>query len=200
MPQHEHQHAPQNKSCMVRIIGGAWRSRRLRFPKNTPVRPTLDRIRETAFNWLQPYLADARCLDVFAGSGAFGFEALSRGAVHTCFVEKHGGLCDALHQHAAMLDAQSRVTVWHQAASPEWTPREGPFDVVFLDPPYRKALLLPMLDRLAASGALAEDAVVYVEFEKEWDLKAALQGRPWLLLKHKQTRSLAYALLAFNEA
>jgi 16S rRNA (guanine966-N2)-methyltransferase len=143
----------------LRIIGGEWRGRRLTFPDGTAVRPTPDRVRETLFNWLQPQLRGARCLDLFAGSGILGFEALSRGARDVCFVESNRSLADALGEHAKLLGGTVRIA--HENAE-RFVNRsaDAPFDVVFLDPPYSLALE-PFLARLP--GLVSAGGCVYIE-------------------------------------
>jgi 16S rRNA (guanine966-N2)-methyltransferase len=142
----------------LRIIAGDWRGRRLTFPDGTSVRPTPDRVRETLFNWLQPHLHQARCLDLFAGSGILGFEALSRGARESWFVENDRRLSAALGAHAALLDARAQIVTENAMRFLE-RPQTS-FDIVFLDPPY--ALLLePILARLPP--LLRDGALVYVE-------------------------------------
>ncbi len=143
----------------VRLIGGEWRSRRLRMPKDAAVRPTPDRVRETLFNWLAGELAGARCLDLFAGTGVLGFEALSRGALSAHFVERDAKLAAALREHALALGANAVVR--HERAE-QWLARtpEHAFDVVFLDPPYAEPVE-PVVAALAPW--LARRASVYVE-------------------------------------
>lgn len=153
----------------VRIIGGEWRSRRLRFPSARDLRPTPDRVRETLFNWLGQSVPGWRVLDLFAGSGVLGIEALSRGAVWVGFVERSARVARALEENLTGLDASSeRFSVWAMnarqwlAAVPETL--DGPIDLVFLDPPFRQpALLQGALDALADASWLAEDARVFVE-------------------------------------
>lgn len=143
-----------------RIIAGQWRGRRLAFPEQTSVRPTGDRVRETVFNWLQPYVAGSRVLDLFAGSGAMGLEALSRGAATATFVEKDQRLVAALKHNLGQLNTTAEV----QAADVlKWLPRSTPrFNLVFLDPPYPANLWLPCLEGLAAH-CLDDNALVYTE-------------------------------------
>lgn len=150
----------------VRIVGGSHRGRRLRVPAQG-VRPTPDRVRETLFNWLAPELPGARCLDLFAGTGVLGLEALSRGASHAVLLEHHRATADALRGQAEALGLPAVV---HRADALAWlrgAPAEagGPFHVVFLDPPYGRGLLQPCCDALASGGWLAEDARVYIETE-----------------------------------
>lgn len=147
----------------LRIIGGSWRGRRLRFPPSPEIRPTPDRVRETLFNWLAPRVPGARCLDLFAGSGALGLEALSRGAAHVTFVER-----DA----AAAREIAARLEEWGaHAADVEQTDARGflerapaaAFDIVFLDPPFASPLLAETAAHLEHGGWLADDALIYIE-------------------------------------
>jgi len=147
----------------VRIIGGTWRGRRLRFPGVPGVRPTSDRRRETLFNWLAPALPGARCLDLFAGSGALGFESVSRGAAGAVLVEASREVASALGESRRALDSGDRVEVVHAQAARFLARPAEPFDVVFLDPPFDKPeLAIAACERLAG-GWLAPGASVYVE-------------------------------------
>ena len=161
-------HAPGRGGGTVRIIGGRWRGRRLRFPPVPGLRPTPDRVRETLFNWLAPIVPGARCLDLYAGSGALGLEALSRGARELVMVEADPRAARALREHARSLDAGALEVV--QAPVERFLEGPGrPFDVVFLDPPYRRGLVAPACARLEAGGWLAPEAWIYVEAERELD-------------------------------
>jgi len=143
----------------VRIIAGNWRGIRIPIPSGTMVRPTPDRVRETVFNWLNPILGDARCLDLFAGTGALGLEALSRGARETVFVEKDPLLVSYLRKQIEDLDANA--TVFREDVIKLLDqPDAKPFDIVFLDPPYHQPLN-SLLERL--SRWLAPQARVYFE-------------------------------------
>ena len=152
----------------VRIIGGEWRSRRLRFPAARDLRPTPDRVRETLFNWLGQTVTGWRALDLFAGSGVLGFEALSRGAAWVGFVEQSPRVARAIAENLEQLGAEpSRYTVWTRDAR-KWLDRPAledvTIDLVFLDPPFRQpALLQQSLDCVAEAPWLAEDARVFVE-------------------------------------
>jgi 16S rRNA (guanine966-N2)-methyltransferase len=144
----------------VRIVGGMWRSRQLRFPHSADLRPTPDRIRETLFNWLGQQLEGSACLDLFAGSGALGFEAASRGAQHVVMVEHDLRAVRALKESCEGLAATQVEIVRSDAmAFLKSDPRR--FDVVFLDPPYRLGLLESLLERLVAH--LNPGAKVYLE-------------------------------------
>lgn len=156
----------------VRIIGGEWRGRRLHFPAAPGLRPTSDRRRETLFNWLAPELAGARCLDLFAGSGALGFEAASRGAARAVLVEASREVAAALAASRRALDAGDRVEVVHAQAARFLGRTPEPFDIVFLDPPFaRTGLVADTCARLGA-GWLAPGARVYLELDARADAPA----------------------------
>lgn len=158
------------QECRVRIIGGCWRGRKLDFPDSAGLRPTSDRVRETLFNWLAPVLPGASCLDLFAGSGALGFEALSRGAVSCVMVERNPLVLRHLGESVRKLDAAGARLV--QADSMQWigTSHEQ-FDVVFIDPPFGNDLLVParIVSLLDARGLLSAAPWVYVEQSSSTD-------------------------------
>jgi 16S rRNA (guanine966-N2)-methyltransferase len=168
------------KSNQVRIIGGEWRSRRISFPDHEGLRPSADRVRETLFNWLGQDLSGQSCLDLFAGSGALGFEALSRGAASVVMVEKSRRVCAALSRNAELLAAKNLRL--HCADALEFATAADAaarFDLVFLDPPFRSDLLLQLLPRVAV--LLRPGAQVYVEsaaaFEPSGGWRIERQGR-----------------------
>jgi 16S rRNA (guanine966-N2)-methyltransferase len=146
----------------LRIIGGRYRGRRLPIPDQPGLRPTADRVRETLFNWLTPALPGARCLDLFAGSGALGLEAASRGAGEVLLIERNELVVRQLRANVLTLDAtivqviRADALAWLNGA-----PR--PFDLVFLDPPFADGLLAPACALLAGHGWLAPGARVYLE-------------------------------------
>jgi 16S rRNA (guanine966-N2)-methyltransferase len=145
----------------IRIIGGSLRQSRLDVPDMPGLRPTPDRVRETLFNWLQPVIGGARCLDLYAGTGALGIEALSRGAAVATFVERDPKLGAALKANLARLKVQAAV-VGDDAA--RWLKAGGkPFDVVFMDPPFADHLWDAAAAALEAHGWLAPSAWIYVE-------------------------------------
>lgn len=167
-------------SNRIRIIGGEWRSRQLSFIEVPGLRPTPDRVRETLFNWLQGKVADARCLDLFAGSGAIAFEALSRYASEVVLVEKHPKVAGQLTANLKLLENenQSRASVVNLDAVSYLGQAEGAFDVIFLDPPYRKDFLPKVLDLVKSASLLGPEGLIYLEHESEeqfdwsrWDLK-----------------------------
>lgn len=174
----------------LRIIGGRWRSRQLQFPDQQGLRPTSDRVRETLFNWLQPVVGGARCLDLFAGSGALGLEALSRGASSALFVDSSRPVCDGLRANLRLLAAEGGEVVAGRALDFLAGP-PTPYDIVFLDPPFRQQLLGPALERLA-TGWLAPGARVYIEYERELGEPTLPAG--WELLRSKQAGQVRYLL------
>lgn len=174
-----------------RIIGGEWRSRRLPVPAEAGVRPTPDRVRETLFNWLTPLIAGARCLDLYAGSGALGLEALSRGAGRVVFVDRDAGALRAIGEALEILGCDRGETVCMNAMGYLEGPVE-PFDVVFLDPPYRLGVLEPALARLVSRGWTSPSACVYLEHEAEMAPPALPCG--WLLYRSATAGQVRYHL------
>lgn len=164
------------RNTSVRIIGGSWRGRRLAVPPGTVVRPTPDRVRETLFNWLADRLAGARCLDLFAGSGALGFEALSRGAEAVWFVERDPVQVQALEEHARLLGAPATIIAESVEDFLTSVPPET-FDIVFFDPPY-DMVVGPVLELLPPW--LGPGALIYLERPRQEGLGAGLQiGTLW---------------------
>ena len=181
----------QRPSNQLRLIGGQWRSRRLEFPDLPGLRPTPDRVRETLFNWLAPRLPGARCLDLFAGSGALGLEALSRGAAETLFVEQHPQAVGALRENLARLNAQGgRV---ERADALDWLRQPAtPFEIVFLDPPFADGLLEPACALLEQGGWLTANAWIYLEAPA--NQAAPLLPAAWSLHREKVAGTVAYRL------
>jgi 16S rRNA (guanine966-N2)-methyltransferase len=180
----------------LRIIGGKWRGRKLEFPSVAGLRPTGDRIRETLFNWLAPTIAGARCLDLFAGSGALGLEALSRGAEHTVLLDTNPLVIAQLQRQCVRLGADN-VTVL-QADARQWLERDTDrqaFDLVFLDPPFQANLLEPLSAALNHSGRLSEHALIYLETGRE---QAYMAPANWQLLKHKSMGQVSFALYQYR--
>lgn len=173
-----------------RIVGGRHRSRRLGFPDIPGLRPSPDRVRETVFNWLAPLLPGSRVLDLYAGSGAFGLEALSRGAAEAVFVEKAAAAAQAITQNLATLRETALVHTEDALAWLDAGPAT-PFDIIFIDPPYRAQLLTPTIERLA-EGWLASGARVYMECGRDQSLPALPAG--WDILKEKTAGEVRYSL------
>ena len=146
----------------IRIIGGRWRGRKLSVPERPGLRPTGDRVRETVFNWLQPEIVGARCLDLFAGTGALGLEAASRGASRVVMVERDRVLTETLRQ-ARQWPGGEVIQVYDGDAL-RWLVNAGEaFDIVFVDPPFGSGLQAQALAGLVEHGVLAATALVYVE-------------------------------------
>jgi 16S rRNA (guanine966-N2)-methyltransferase len=180
-------------SRTLRIIGGAWRGRRLRFPPAEDIRPTPDRVRETLFNWLAARVPGSSCLDLFAGSGALGLEALSRGAARLTFVERDPSAAseiaarlDEWGAHGARVEnVDARRFLEHAHAEP--------FDIVFLDPPFASALLAETAERLEQGGWLANDALIYIECPADRAPEEAVPAG-WAPLKAKRAGEVGYHL------
>jgi 16S rRNA (guanine966-N2)-methyltransferase len=176
----------------VRLIGGAQRGRWLRFPDAPGLRPTADRVRETLFNWLQPYMAGAVCLDLFAGSGAIGFEALSRGAARVLMVEREPSVVEALrHSRSELAFSGAEI---QQADALDWLPGcEERFDLVFLDPPFADGLQARILAMLMQQALLKPGGLIYLEM----DASAPLLQLPSGLDIHRDKRAgqVRYCLL-----
>ena len=149
----------------MRIVGGEFRRRVLRFPDSIGLRPTPDRVRETLFNWLGQDLHGWRCLDLFAGSGALGFEAASRGAERVVMVEQAAKVLAALHENHELLHKPGAVEIIRADALQYLASTQSKFDLIFLDPPYGKGWIKRLEPFLA--GALNENGAIYVEAEYE---------------------------------
>ncbi|WP_455380124.1 16S rRNA (guanine(966)-N(2))-methyltransferase RsmD, partial [Acidihalobacter prosperus] len=156
----------RGKSNQLRIIGGKWRGRYIRFPDLGDLRPTSDRVRETVFNWLQWDVPGCRCLDLFAGSGALGFEAASRGAGEVILVESSSRVACQLHENIAHVGA-SNMSVFKISALDYLQSPGKPFDIVFVDPPFRLGLMEQCLLLLTGNNWLKSDARVYLEYPLE---------------------------------
>ena len=183
--------ARRTATGQVRIIGGAWRGRKLAIAPGVDVRPSPDRVRETLFNWLTPVLSGAKVLDLFAGTGALGFEAVSRGAASATLVDRDERVIRQLRDHAEALRAEHVTIVAADALDWLRTATPTPFDVVFLDPPFHTNLLDDAMDALAPTW-LVPRARVYLEAPKIPILHVEACG--WLLLREGKTRHVRYAL------
>ena len=185
--------AQRGRQGSIRIIAGEWRGRRLRIPEGTSVRPTPDRVRETLFNWLRDTIVGARCLDLCAGSGALGFEALSRGAAQVYFVERDPRLIESLRAHAAAFGVNPPIIRQDAEAFLQGVVHER-FDVAFVDPPY-DAPLDPLLGLLARW--LTRGAMIYVERRRVPGLPQTDLGT-WL--KRSTAGAVEYGLLTLADA
>lgn len=175
----------------LRIIGGNWRGRKITFPQDDVIRPTGDRIRETLFNWLMHEVPGARCLDLFAGSGALGFEALSRGAALVTWVEENPKIAQHIQDNAEKLAAEEANYQLIISNAYEWVTQPlEPYDIIFLDPPFSDERLEDLLTKIAISG-LAKQSI-YIETAKP--LEPEILPDNWQLLRQKSTGAVSYAL------
>jgi 16S rRNA (guanine966-N2)-methyltransferase len=177
---------------LVRIIGGQWRGRKLKVADEKELRPTPDRVRETLFNWLAPVIKDAVCLDLFAGSGVLGFEALSRGAKFVVMIDQSKIITKLLNEELTQFAAKNAVV--YQAKLPEGLPlNTHSFDIVFIDPPYQSQLLIPCCFFLEEQGLLAEKSYIYLESAHtitDDDLP-----EHWHIIKNKKAGQVFYHLV-----
>jgi 16S rRNA (guanine966-N2)-methyltransferase len=183
--------AAKKMANTLRIIGGEWRGRRIRFPGEGGIRPTPDRVRETLFNWLMGKVQGSRCLDLFAGSGALGLEALSRGAAQVTFVERDRENAAMLRETATSL-APGRATVIEADALAWLQGTPEAFDIVFLDPPFAAGVLAEAMHRLEARRCLAPGAFVYIEMPATAGLPALPAG--WLPHRSGRAGAVGYHL------
>ena len=180
----------------LRIVAGNWRSRRLDIAAVPGLRPTPERIRETLFNWLAPNIIGAHCLDLFAGTGALGLEALSRGAASAVFVEKSALAAAALRRGIEMLGAENAVVFEQDAFDYLREAHDGPFDIVFLDPPFRDNALAELCRLLAGSSLLAPGALVYLEDDRARIEPELPPG--WRTLRARHAGQVRFSLLETN--
>jgi 16S rRNA (guanine966-N2)-methyltransferase len=181
-------------SGRLRIVAGMWRSRVLAIADVPGLRPTPERVRETLFNWLSPLIAGARCLDLFAGTGALGLEALSRGAKEAVFVEKNPVALAALQGNIRVLDAKGAEVAARDAFAYLASLPRNSFDVVFLDPPFADDALGELCRLLADRGVLAPRGRLYLEQDRARNLPDLPPG--WTVLKNKTAGNVRYALVA----
>jgi len=175
----------------LRIIGGRWRGSRIAVPEGVALRPSGDRVRETLFNWLAPRLPGAHCLDLFAGTGVLGLEALSRGAAACCFIEREPRLVSELRRNAGRLGAAG-AEILEMDALRYLAGERRPYDVVFLDPPFGAADIGKLCTLLAA-GWLASDALVYIETSRD-EAPALPPGWDWR--RRKTAGGVSFGLAA----
>ena len=176
----------------VRIIGGRWKGRRIPVPRIAGLRPTPDRIRETLFNWLQTHITGANCLDLFAGSGALSFEALSRGASRVVAVDCQHQSIAALNHLRAELDAQGLQVRHERAERLLSSPPDSTFGIVFVDPPFELQSHQFVCSSLQENGWLSPAALIYVETAEKSDFS---HPDSWSVLRCKRAGNVAYRLL-----
>ncbi len=180
----------------LRIVAGNWRSRLLEIADVPGLRPTSERIRETLFNWLATDVVDARCLDLFAGSGALGLEALSRGAASCAFVENSASAAATLRRNIATLDAGGAEI--HEIDAIEYLQGvdKVEFDIVFLDPPFAAVMLTDLCRLLVERSLLTDDARIYIEEGRSTAAIVLPEG--WQTLRTKNAGNVRYSLRKYR--
>jgi len=182
----------------LKIIGGKWRSRLLPVADLPGLRPTTSRVRETLFNWLQNDIPGARCLDLFAGSGALGFEAASRGAAAVTMLETQSQAAKILRENIQTLNAEQVQLLQSSAIS--WLNSDKScaetFDVVFVDPPFDSDMLAQTCELLESQGWLSEHACIYLEMNRKQDLPELPQS--WTVVREKKAGQVSYYLVRLN--
>ena len=177
----------------LRIVAGKWRSRLLPVIDAPGLRPTSERIRETLFNWLGPGIEGAQCLDLFAGTGALGIEALSRGAKKLLFVEKSASVAAAIRKNLGDLEATNAEVVHDEAVNFLNKTDPQSFDIVFLDPPFDMDLLAKSCGLLQEKGWLAANAIIYLEQSKGRENPVLPAG--WVISHEKVAGKVSYSLV-----
>ena len=195
--QHKKKGNASQKTQTLRIIGGKWRGRLLNFPDVEGLRPSGSRIRETLFNWLAPHLPSSRCLDLYAGSGALGFEAISRGASFCQMLELNTAAAKQLAENAQKLDSNAVQVLNTDTLKRLLSSCESPFDVVFLDPPFVANLWQKTFERLEQGMWLREGSLIYFEAPKT---EAIAPPQGWTQIKQKIAGQVQYGLIQFNPA
>lgn len=174
---------------IIRIIGGKYRGKKLHFPQSDGLRPTPDRVRETLFNWLMNDIQNSRCLDAFAGSGALGFEAFSRGADKVTFIERSRLVYGQLQKNASFFNSPDLIV--HHDDAPDFLKRtKEPFDIIFLDPPFAQSKLHDCVQTLEKSSVLRKSGLLYIESPCEIEMNPEY----WHLNKLKRAGQVVYAL------
>ena len=181
-------------SC--RIIGGLWRSRRIAFHPIDGLRPSPDRVRETVFNWLQPLLSQWHCLDLYAGSGVLGFEALSRGAAHVDFIETHAKQCQKIQSSIDLLNAAAEI---YKKDAIKWLRMtDKQYHLIFIDPPFEKQLWQASIDLINDNRLIVQMGLVYVETPV---LNPPILKIPsnWIIYKQNKMGNVQYTLYQLND-
>lgn len=177
----------------VRIIAGKWRGSFVDFPDSEGLRPTSDRVKETVFNWLAPYIAESTVLDLFSGSGALGFEALSRGAKQVCFIEQEPLVGTYLKKNLEKLNAQNAQVIIKNALSFLNDDSLKDFDLIFLDPPYNLIEPLTLIKQLDAK--LSQEKNCRLFYEHNSSIKEGDLPEHWEILKQKKAGQVYFHLL-----
>ena len=181
------------RARQLRIIAGQWRGRRWRFPPGE-IRPTGDRVRETLFNWLQGRISGRRCLDLYAGAGALGLEALSRGASHCVFVDRDRQVIESLRRLLVEWQAPATAAQCLQTEAASFLAGTvQPFDVVFLDPPFKAGALEASIAQLESRGWLRSGSHIYIEHPRSAQLPPLPAS--WQPLRSGTAGAVGYDLL-----
>ena len=183
----------KSQAGRLRIVAGNWRSRLLDIADVEGLRPTSERIRETLFNWLAPHIEGARCLDLFAGTGALGLEALSRGARHATFVEQSPVAARQLEKNIDLVGASLLATVIQGDASGFLRGNDQPFDIVFVDPPFAADLLGETCRLLHDRKLLVDGGLAYLELDRTQDEPPLPDG--WETIRNKTAGNVRYMLV-----
>lgn len=181
----------------LRIVAGKWRSRLLPIADQQGLRPTSARVRETLFNWLSTDIRGSHCLDPFAGTGALGFEALSRGAATVTMIEKSPKVADILRSSVELLEADNARIECADAMSLLNRGADKRYDIVFLDPPFADDLVEECCHLLQSNGWLADRAAIYIEQDKSKPLTELPAG--WQVIKNKKAGKVRFLLARANE-
>ena len=180
-------------SNRVRLIGGVHGGRRLQFSAAVGLRPTADPVRETLFNWLQQDIAMARCLDLFAGSGALGFEAASRGAAQVTLIESQRNVTRSLQQNISLLQLEDVIRLVNADALCWLKGVAEIYQVVFLDPPFNKRLMQPVIDQLEKGGWLESGSLIYLE--RDVHEEPPRLPKTWRIIRDKTAGQVRYQLV-----
>lgn len=185
------EHLTSSPSGYVRIIAGKWRGRKLPVKNIDGLRPTTDRVKETVFNWLAPHLYQAKCLDIFAGSGGLGLEALSRQAAQVTFVERNTSAAQQIKSNLNTLKAENAEV--HQTDALTFLSQSTQsYDLVFIDPPFRQDYVNRIVKMVEDNQWLNDGALIYIETEKELGLPST--PNHWQLLKEKHAGQVSFRL------
>lgn len=194
MNQGKKQQSKKAVTGSIRIIAGKHRGRKLPVLMAEGLRPTTDRIKETVFNWLMPYIQDANCLDCFAGAGSLGFEAVSRGAAKVTLIELNNSAAKQLQVNKQLLNADNALVANTNSLDFLKSSAKEHYNLVFIDPPFREGLVTQTAD-LLNNGWLAKQALIYVEMEIHSNQQLPSN---WQLLKEKVAGQVAYQLFQYT--
>lgn len=175
---------------IIRIIGGLYRGKKISFPAVEGLRPTPDRVRETLFNWLMNDIRGARCLDAFAGSGALGLEAFSRGAAQVVFIEQSSQVCSSLQKTITSLNSPSLKLIKESSLVYLKNGKEQ-FDIIFLDPPFSENYIPECLTHIVEKKLTPSGGLVYIESATP----ITIDSNHWQQIKSKQSGQVIYGLL-----